>query len=471
MISFHRVDAHQKHGLAGTGRCHWGVPVRWETSMKTLNRVGLAALSLTLSTSVAFAATEVTWWHAMGGELGTKLEEIVAGYNASQSDYVVTPVYKGSYAETMTAAIAAFRAGEQPDIVQVFEVGTGTMMAAKGAVYPVYQLMADMGADFDPAAYLPTVVGYYTDTEGNMLSMPFNSSTPIFYYNKTVFEKAGLDPNTPPETWEDLEEYSKKIIESGAATCGFTTGWISWAQLENLSAWHNQPIGSLENGFGGLGSELTVNGPLQVKHWENLKRWQDEGVFQYGGPGGGADAPAKFYTGECAMYMNSSASRAGVLENAADFEVGFGMLPHYADTPAQNSIIGGATLWVLQGAEEAEYKGVADFFNYLSSAEVQADWHQYSGYLPITQAAYDLGIEQGYYEANPGSDVAIKQMTLNAPTENSKGLRFGNYVQIRDVIDQEFQALLAGDKGAQQALDDLVSRGNQLLRDFEAANQ
>ena len=439
--------------------------------MKNLNRMGLAALSLTLSTSVAFAATEVTWWHAMGGELGTKLEEIVAGYNASQSDYVVTPVYKGSYAETMTAAIAAFRAGEQPEIVQVFEVGTGTMMAAKGAVYPVYQLMADMGAAFNPDDYLPTVVGYYTDLEGNMLSMPFNSSTPIFYYNKNAFEAAGLDPETPPKTWEELEAFSKQIIEAGAATCGFTTGWISWAQLENFSAWHNLPIGTLENGFGGLGAELTVNGPLQVKHWENLKKWQDEGVFQYGGPGGAADAPAKFYTGECAMYMNSSASRAGVLANAADFEVGFGMLPHYEGTEPQNSIIGGATLWVLQGADEAQYKGVADFFTYLSSAEVQADWHQFTGYLPITQAAYELGQSQGYYEANPGSDVAIKQMTLNPPTENSKGLRFGNYVQIRDVIDQEFQALLSGEKGAQQALDDLVARGNQLLRDFEAANQ
>jgi sn-glycerol 3-phosphate transport system substrate-binding protein len=439
--------------------------------MKNLNRMGLAALSLTLLTSVAFAATEVTWWHAMGGELGTKLEEIVADYNASQSDYVVTPVYKGSYAETMTAAIAAFRAGEQPEIVQVFEVGTGTMMAAKGAVYPVYQLMADMGAEFDPADYLPTVVGYYTDLEGNMLSMPFNSSTPIFYYNKNAFEAAGLDPEMPPKTWEELEAFSKQIIEAGAATCGFTTGWISWAQLENFSAWHNLPIGTKENGFGGLDAELTVNGPLQVKHWENLKKWQDEGVFQYGGPGGAADAPAKFYTGECAMYMNSSASRAGVLANAADFEVGFGMLPHYEGTEPQNSIIGGATLWVLQGGDEAQYKGVADFFTYLSSAEVQADWHQFTGYLPITQAAYELGQSQGYYEANPGSDVAIKQMTLNPPTENSKGLRFGNYVQIRDVIDQEFQALLSGEKGAQQALDDLVARGNQLLRDFEAANQ
>lgn len=429
-----------------------------------------ASLMLTASATSALAATEVTWWHAMGGELGTKLEEIVAGYNASQSDYHVTPVYKGSYAETMTAAIAAFRAGEQPDIVQVFEVGTGTMMAAKGAVYPVYQLMADTNTEFDPDGFLPAVVGYYTDTEGHLLSMPFNSSTPILYYNKDVFAKAGLDPEKAPETWEDVEAYSSKIMESGAAPCGFTTGWISWVQLENFSAWHNQQIGTLENGFGGLGTEMTLNGPLQVRHWENLKKWQDSGVFQYGGPGGGADAPPKFYAQECAMYMNSSASRAGVVANSKDFEVGYGMLPHYADTQPQNSIIGGATLWVLQGKPAEEYKGVADFFHYLSSPEVQADWHQFSGYLPITQAAYELGQSQGYYAANPGSDVAIKQITLNAPTPNSKGLRFGNYVQIRDIIDDEFQNLLNGSKSAAQALEAVDARGNELIREFEAAN-
>jgi sn-glycerol 3-phosphate transport system substrate-binding protein len=432
----------------------------------------LAATALAISASTAFAATEIQWWHAMNGELGAKLEKIVEGYNASQSEYKVIPTYKGTYPETMTAAIAAFRAGEQPAIVQVFEVGTGTMMAAKGAVYPVYELMKDAGADFDSKNYLQAVTGYYTDTDGNMLSLPFNSSTPILYYNKDVFKKAGLDPETAPKTWEDVEAFSKKIMESGAAKCGFTTGWISWVQLENLSAWHNQPIGTLENGFGGTSAELTVNGPLQVRHWDNLKKWQDAGIFQYGGPVGGNDAPPKFYTQECAIYMNSSASRAGVLENAKDFEVGFGMLPYYSDVAdaPQNSIIGGATLWVLKGRSEAEYKGVASFFTYLSSKEVQADWHQYSGYLPITMAAYELGKEQGFYARNPGSDVAIKQVTLNAPTANSKGLRFGNYVQIRTVIDEEFQELLTGKKSAQQALDAVVSRGNALIREFESAN-
>ena len=261
-------------------------------------------------------------------------------------------------------------------------------------------------------------------------------------------------------------------MESGAAKCGFTSGWVSWVQTENMSAWHNQPIGTLQNGFGGLSAELTLNNPFMVKHWSNLKEWAEAGIYQYGGPVGGADAPPKFYAQECAIYMNSSASRAGVLLNAKDFEVGFGMLPYYDDVEGapQNSIIGGATLWVLQGQTPEEYKGVANFFSYLSSPEVQADWHQFSGYLPITQAAYELGQEQGYYESTPGSDVAIKQITLNPPTENSKGLRFGNYVQIRDVIDQEFEAMLAGSKTPQEALDAVVQRGNELLREFESAN-
>lgn len=432
-----------------------------------------SAIALIASLSAANAATEIQWWHAMGGELGAKLEEIAKYFNESQTDYVIKPSYKGNYVETMTAAIAAFRAKQQPAIVQVFEVGTGTMIAAKGAVYPVYQLMADQGEPFDPAAYLPAVAGYYTDTEGNMLSMPFNSSTPIMYYNKTVFEKAGLDPNAPPKTWAEMEAASKKIVESGAAKCGFTTGWISWIQTENLSAWHNQPIGTLENGFGGLDAKLEVNGPVQVKHWGNLKKWADEGLYKYAGPIGGDNAPPMFYSQECAMMMNSSGSRAAVVANSKDFDLGFGMLPYYDDVEGapQNSIIGGATLWVLQGRDPEEYKGVAKFFNYLSSPEVQADWHQFSGYLPITTAAYELSQKQGYYEANPGADTAIKQITLNPPTANSKGLRFGNYVQVRTIIDEEFEQLLAGKKDAQGALDGVVERGNKLIEEFAAQNQ
>jgi sn-glycerol 3-phosphate transport system substrate-binding protein len=431
------------------------------------------ALSLSLAAPAAYAQTEIRWWHAMGGELGAILEQIAADFNASQSDYVVTPSFRGSYAETMNGAIAAFRAGEQPHIVQVFEVGTGTMMAAEGAIVPIHQLMAEHDVEFDPAAYLPAVVGYYTDPNGNMLSFPFNSSTPIVYYNRDIFEAAGLDPNQAPETWADVESMSRQILESGAATCGFTTAWPSWVQLENFLAYHNLPLGTLSNGFGGFGTEFVLNQqePL-IRHWENLARWQQDGVFSWGGGGSGPDAATKFYSGECAIYMNSSAARAGVINNT-EFNVGYGMMPYYDDVEGapQNSIIGGATLWTLSGHTDAEYEAVANFFAYLSLPENQAAWHQATGYLPITQAAYDLGIEQGYYEGNPGSDVSILQMNLNPPTENSRGLRFGSFVQIRDIISEEMEALIIGSKTAQEAADSIVARGNDLLREFEAALQ
>ncbi|WP_444985691.1 sn-glycerol-3-phosphate ABC transporter substrate-binding protein UgpB [Halomonas mongoliensis] len=428
---------------------------------------GIAAATLSLS---AHAAVEVQWWHAMGGELGEILEGITEEFNASQDDYRVTPSYRGNYTETMTGAIAAFRARQQPHILQVFEVGTGTMMAAEGAIYPIHELMEDHGRAFEREAFLPAVLGYYTDTRGNMLSFPFNSSTPILYLNRDAFETAGLSGT--PETWEEIVAASRQLRESGAARCGFTTSWPSWVMLENFSAMHNSPLGTRENGFGGLDTEFVFDNDLVASHWDNLKAWQDEGVFRWGGPGPGDDAAPMFYSGECAMFFGSSASRAGVLANA-DFEVGFAMQPYYAEVEGapQNSIIGGATLWALQGHSDEEYEAVAAFFEYLSRPEVQADWHQRTGYLPITQAAWELSETQGFYAENPGADISIRQMNLNPPTENSKGLRFGNFVQIRDIISEEMEAVMSGQKNGEQASADAARRGNALLRDFEAANR
>ncbi|PWE27663.1 sn-glycerol-3-phosphate ABC transporter substrate-binding protein UgpB [Pararhodobacter marinus] len=434
----------------------------------------MAATAMALvAPAAAMAQTEIQWWHAMSGRLGELVEETAATFNESQSDYVVVPSYRGTYSEAMNAAIAAFRAGEQPHVLQVFEVGTGTMMAAEGAIIPIYQLMAEHDVEFDPEAYIPTVVGYYTDPDGNMLSFPFNSSTPILYYNKDAFEAAGLDPETAPATWAEVEQFSQQIIDSGAATCGFTTRWPSWIQLENFLALHNLPLGTQQNGFAGFDAELVLNQqePL-IRHWENLARWQSEGIFKWAGGNDGPDAGPTFYSAECAMMMESSAGRAGVMANAP-FNVGYAMLPYYDDVEGapQNSIIGGATLWTLSGHDEGDYEGVARFFEFLSTPEQQAWWHQNTGYLPITQASYELSQEQGYYDANPGADVSIMQMNLNPPTENSRGLRFGNYLQIRDIISEEMEAMLVGSVSAQEAADNIVERGNALLRDFESSMQ
>lgn len=416
----------------------------------------------------AFAVTDIQWWHAMSGDLGQKLEKIANDFNASQKDFKIVPVFKGTYAEAMTGAVAAFRAHQQPAIVQVFEVGTATMMAAKGAVYPVYELMKDEKVEFDPKAYLPAITGYYSDTQGNMLSFPFNSSTPIVYWNKDLFKKAGLDPDTAPKTWDDLIADAKKLRAAGVP-CGFTTNWPSWVQVENLSAWHNIPIGTEENGLGGLSTKLEISNPLVLRHWTNLAEWQKDKTFDYGGRADKANA--KFLSGECGMEMQSSGSRSGIVANAK-FGFGMGMLPYYADVKGapQNSIIGGATLWVLKGRPKGEYKGVAEFFNYLSKPEVQAYWHQNTGYLPITKAAYELTQKEGFYAKNPGTDIAVKQMTLNPPTANSKGLRFGNFVQIRDIIEEEMEDMLTAKKTPKAALDEAQRRGNELLRQFEKTN-
>lgn len=431
--------------------------------MSIKHLTAIAATMAVISAQV-HAKTEVEWWHAMGGALGQKVNEIAADFNASQSEYEIKPVYKGSYAETMTSAIAAFRAKEQPAIVQVFEVGTATMMGAKQAIYPVYELMADTKEPFNADNYLAAVTGYYTTNDGQMLSMPFNSSTPVMYYNKDMFKKAGI--KEAPKTWKEMEAVSRKLLASGAK-CGFTTTWQSWTQIENFGARNNIPVATENNGFGGFDTEFKFNDAPYVKHIQQMGDWSKEGIFKYGGRQ--SDGMPLFYTQECAMTMGSSAGLAGIKENMKGIDVGVAQLPYDDDLIAkpQNTIIGGASLWVLRGHTSEEYKGVAKFFTYLSSPEVQADWHQFTGYLPITKQAYELTKQQGFYQANPGTDTAVLQMTSTTPTANSKGIRFGNFLQTRDIINEELEAVWAGKASAKSALNNAVRRGDEQLRRFE----
>jgi sn-glycerol 3-phosphate transport system substrate-binding protein len=425
-------------------------------------------VALSISTAVA-QPVQIELWHAMGGRLGEKVVSICEEYNKSQSQYKVNPVYKGNYLDTMNAGIAAFRAGNPPHIMQVYEVGTATMMAAKGAVKPVFQLMTEAKEPFDTKNYLPAVTGYYTTPDGRMISFPFNSSTSVLYYNKEAFKKAGLDVNKPPRTWPEVAEYGRKLVAAGYKA-GLSTSWMSWIHLENFSAWHNVPFGTKQNGFAGFDTEFVFNGPLQVKHIQQLADWQKDNIFVYGGRTNTGNA--KFSSGEAAMYTESSAGYAG-FKNTCKFEFGVAMMPYWPDVPGapQNSIIGGASLWVMNGRKAPEYVGVAKFFTYLSSPAVQADWHQFTGYLPITPASYELTKKQGFYDKNPGTDTSIKQMNNKPPTENSKGIRFGYMPQVRELLDETFENILAGKVTAKQGLDEAVRKGNELLRQFERVNR
>jgi sn-glycerol 3-phosphate transport system substrate-binding protein len=431
-------------------------------------KLTLTALTLGLASLSAQAQTEVQWWHSMGGALGEWVNDLAKDYNNSQKDYKIVPTFKGSYDESMTAAIAAFRAGNAPHILQVFEVGTATMMASKGAIVPVGEVMKKAGVTFDANAYVPAVAGYYTAPNGQMLSFPFNSSTTVFHYNKDAFKAAGLDPENPPKTWPEVALAAGKLKASGHK-CPFTTSWVSWTQLESFSAWHNTEFATKGNGMRGIDARLNFNSPLHVRHIENLANMAKTGLFVYKGRGNAADAV--FVSGECAMTTGSSALYGNIKRNSK-FASGISALPYYPDVTGapQNTVIGGASLWVMSGKKDNEYKGVAKFFAHLSKAEEAAKSHQRTGYLPLTKASYEMTEKSGFYKQNPGTDVSVEQM-IRKTTEKSRGIRLGNFVQIRTINDEELEQVWAGKKGPKEALDAAVKRGNEQLERFQKANK
>ncbi len=432
--------------------------------------ISILAVAATLgSVQAAQAQTEIDFWHAFTGPNGDRLAAQAELFNESQDSFKVNASNKGNYSETLNAGIAAFRAGEQPQILMVFEVGTATMMAAEGAIKPIYEVMAEAGAEFDQSKYIGSVKGYYTASDGNMLSLPYNSSTPVLWVNRDKFEEAGLDPDIDLSTWQNVDAALTQLQDAGVG-CPLVTAWQSWVHLENLSAYHDVPFATKDNGFGGTDTELSFNGPVQVKHIGKMGEWAKDGKFIYTGRRN--EGGANFRAGECALFTESSAGYGGI-KAEAEFAFDIRPLPYWkgGGNAPQNTIIGGASLWVMEGHEAEEYKGVAAFLNFLSSSEVQAKWHQGSGYLPITAGASDLTRSQGFYEQNPGTDVAVIQMTAKEPTANSKGLRLGSFDQIRGIIDEELEAVWSGDKTAQAALDSAVERGNRLLRRFEQASQ
>ncbi len=432
-------------------------------------KLQLSAAALALAFALpAQAQTEIQWWHSMTAVNNEWVTDLAKNFNASQKEYKIVPTYKGQYDESMTAAIAAFRAGNAPHILQVFEVGTATMMASKRAIVPVGKVMTDAGFKFDPKAYVPAVAGYYTAPNGQMLSYPFNSSTTIFYYNKDAFKAAGLDTNKAPQTWPEVALAAAKLKASGHK-CPITLAWQGWTQLESFSAWHNVEFATKQNGLAGLDARMKVNSPLHVRHIENLGNMAKTGLFIY--KGRGATAQASFVSGECAMIQTSSGFYGDVAKNAK-FAYGLAPMPFYPDVPGtpQNTVIGGASLWVMSGKKPAEYKGIATFFNYLSSPEVQSASHKRTGYLPITTAAFKLTEQSGFYKQNPGTDVAVNQM-IRKVTDKSRGIRLGNYVQIRTIEDEELEQVWGGKKSAKEALDSIVKRGNELLERFQKANK
>lgn len=411
---------------------------------------------------------KITVWDAMGGMYGKELKKLTHEFNQSQSKYKVVTSYKGSYSQTLNSVIAAYRSHNQPDIVQVYDMGTATMLNAKNVIIPVYKLMKQAGIKFSSNEFIPAVRSYYENNNGKLLSLPFNSSTPVLFYNKSDFKKAGLNPSNPPKTWDQLYKDAKKLKQSGIS-CAFTTTYPTWTQLENFAAWQNIPFANHDDGFNGFATKLKLDSKPFVQHISLLGKMAKKGLFDYGGRG--YKASSLFKSGHCAMTTDSSASYN--VYHSAKFPVGEGPLPYNSNivNKPQNTVIGGASFWALNGKPKSHLKGVAEYLNFLSSVKSQIQWTDKTGYVPTTKAAYQKKKQQGFYKQHPGTYVPIRELSKNKPTKYSRGVRLGNLTQIINIINQELESVWSGKQSASTALNKIVSRGDHQLKRFKQSHQ
>ncbi|WP_075654521.1 extracellular solute-binding protein [Pseudochrobactrum sp. B5] len=424
-------------------------------------KLSIAALTLTVSATSSMAATNISWWHGMGGANADVINEISKRFNESQQSCALTPVSKGSYEEALASGIAAFRSGEQPNILQVFDAGAATIINAKGATVPAEDLINNAGYKFDREAFIEGVRYFYAAPDGKFVGMPFNSSAPIMYINTEALKKAGVEA---PKTWEEFETVAPKLKEAGYIP--LTASQLTWQFTENFFSRQNIQFATNNNGYDSVqDTKLNVTDPNLIMMFEKLKDWADKGYFGFYGAGW-ADNQKPFDEGKVAFWIGSSGSFGG-LQKTAKMEFSADFLPYWkaVDGAGTNTFIGGAALFAMAGKPDAENKCVADFFQFLTSPEVQKYYHQATGYVAITKAAYELAKSEGYYEKTPVAEVGIKQLMLQSG-DWSKGYRLGFYPQIRTIMEREYNRIFAGETTVKQAFETVEKEGNDLLTRF-----
>lgn len=426
------------------------------------------ALSAALSAGAAQANDKITfeYWYGLSGQLGGVIQQTCDRFNASQDTYEIKCIGQEGYDNAIQNTIAAFRAGKHPTVVQAVDSATADLLMS-GQFYPVHQMMADFGIDIDWADYFPAIANYYATSKGEMVAMPFNSSTPVMYYNVTDFENAGAKV---PETWEEFEAALRKLKAAKPDRCAFGYTPYAWIDLDQFSMAHGVPIATENNGYDGLDAEFVYNTTLHVKHMEDQLRWFKEGLSEIKTTKGGMNARQALAQNVCSIYFGSIASHGTVHATAVEgLNWDVAMIPVYEGTERKNTVVGGAALWVLAGKSEAEYRGAAEYLKFLATPESARFWSENTGYIPVTKSGYDKLLAEGFYDKAPfkGREIAIRSLTFSEVTPLTRGVRLGNWVQGRKEWTAEIEAAFAGEKTVQEALDAAVARSNKLLRNFE----
>ena len=437
--------------------------------MKTnwLLGAALTASALTFVASPAFAQTKFEFWYGLSGDLSERIQDMCKTFNESQADYEIVCVSQDNYDNNLQNTIAAFRANKQPTVTQIFDAGTLDLMLSE-AYLPVRQLMEENGYTIDWADYFAGVGSYYSTSKGELLSMPFNSSTAVIYYNTDALAKVGFEGT--PTTWSEVEDVARKMKAAGYDCPIAFDPAGAWQWFEQFEAIHNQPIATLGNGYGGLNAEMVVSKGKFVDQLTWIKKMYDEGLLIHKSKDSGETANDAFVNGNCQITSSSIADH-GTFSKQAKEGVHWtnAILPMLDGFERHNSFVGGASLWTLKGKSPEEYKGAAAFFNFLATPKQATWWSTVTGYIPVLNSAFEAMTADGFYDAAPykGRELAIQSLTMPAG-ENTRGIRLGGYASIRAEMVKTIQSVLFNNTPVQQALEDFDARGNEILRRFEA---
>ena len=437
----------------------------------------LVLVSLCFIVSFSAAAEEVTidFWHAMGGHNLEVVNTLVEEFNSSQDQVEVKAQYTGSYNDTLTKTQSAVQTGTAPHIIQIYEIGT-QMMLDSGIIMPIEDLGKEVAGDnsFDWDKFLVPVSNYYT-IDGKLNSMPFNSSTPILYYDRDAFEEAGLDPNRPPQTFAELKEYARKLtIKNDDGTVeryGFTLGIVGWF-VEQMVANQDATLVNNDNGRSARATASNLNEEAAVRFVKLWKEMVDEGIML--NPGRGWDgANQAFSSGRAAMLIESTSSVAGFTENAeaAGFELGTGFLPRPAAANRGGVIIGGASLWTIADHPEEELKATWEFLKWLSEEEQQVYWFENTGYFPVTKAAVEREMNNKFFAENPNYLTAFLQLLLSKKAVSTQGALIGTFPEVRQIVEESVEKTLEGNMTPQAAMDEAAERVNKSLKEYNQLNE
>ena len=406
------------------------------------------------------------YWYGLTAQLGDIMVDHCKRFNESQTKYEAVCVGQGGYDKAEQNTIAAYRSKQQPTLVQIYDAGTVNFMLS-GAIYPANQLVKDFDMKVDWADYFPGVANYYATSKGEMWSFPYNSSTALLYWNKDAWAKIGKTKG--PETIEEWFGDLRKMKAAGVE-CGFAFDYDTWMPLEQFSAIHNLPIATKNNGYDGLDAEVTFHKTRLVDYMKDWKKLQDEGIARVQTAQTGKTKNQAFADGSCATMLSSVADHGVIAATAVPgLNWGVAMLPVYEGTKRQNSLVGGASLWIMAGKSKEEYEAAAAYLAFLAKPEEALWFSTVTGYIPIRNSGFKYLMDQKFYEDKKyaGRELAITSLTATPPSPLSRGIRLGNFTQIRSEIRSELEAAFTGKKDMQQAMNDAADRSNQILRRFE----